>query len=94
MDLGVPAHLKGYQYLTEAVLLHISDEKLAFVDTLKSLANLFGTTKINLRKMMNDAVKVAWDRGAMHTYLGDTIDQKCPTEAEFVLLIAEKIRQE
>ncbi|MDD4370110.1 MAG: sporulation transcription factor Spo0A, partial [Anaerostipes sp.] len=101
-EIGVPAHIKGYQYLRDSILLAIYD-----VDILNSItkqlyptiANRFHTTSSRVERAIRHAIEVAWGRGKMDTIddlFGYTIHagKGKPTNSEFIALIADKLRLE
>lgn len=99
-DIGVPAHIKGYQYLREAILMSIDD-----MDMLNSVtkvlypevAKKFQTTSSRVERAIRHAIEVAWNRGKLETIeemFGYTINQGKgkPTNSEFIALITDNIR--
>lgn len=101
-DVGVPVHIKGYQYLREAILLSVED--MDILDSItKSLypevAKKFHTTPSRVEHGIRHAIDVAWSRGNIETIeemFGYTISQEKgrPTNSEFIALITDKIRME
>ena len=101
-DLGVPAHIKGYQYLREAIMMAVANEEIINAVT-KSLypllANKYDTTPSRVERAIRHAIEVAWNRGeiAVHDKIfGYTVNSNKgkPTNSEFIALIADKIRLE
>ena len=101
-EIGVPAHIKGYQYLREAIIIAVNDMDVINAITkvlYPQVAKTFGTTPSRVERAIRHAIEVAWSRGKM-----DTIDQLFgytvsngkgkPTNSEFIALIADKIRLE
>ena len=99
-EIGVPAHIKGYHYLREAIMMCVED-----VDMLNSItkvlyptiADNFKTTPSRVERAIRHAIEVAWSRGKMETLdglFGYTINlgKGKPTNSEFIALIADKIR--
>lgn len=100
--VGVPAHIKGYQYLREAIIIVVND-----IDTInqitKSLypqiAQKFGTTPSRVERAIRHAIEVAWGRGEvdlMESIFGYTVSaaKGKPTNSEFIAMIADKLRLE
>ncbi len=101
-DVGVPAHIKGYQYLREAILMSVED-----MDMLNSVTKIlypevakkYKTTPSRVERAIRHAIEVAWSRGKVDTIeemFGYTISQGKgkPTNSEFIALITDKIRME
>ncbi|MBR5227638.1 MAG: sporulation transcription factor Spo0A [Clostridia bacterium] len=101
-DLGVPAHIKGYQYLREAIIISVENEEIinAITKTMYPLlAKKFKTTPSRVERAIRHAIEVAWNRGeiAMHDKIfGYTVNSNKgkPTNSEFIAMIADKIRLE
>ena len=100
--VGVPAHIKGYQYLREAIIMVVNDIEVINQIT-KSLypqiAQKFGTTPSRVERAIRHAIEVAWSRGKVDTIeelFGYTVSsgKGKPTNSEFVALISDKIRLE
>ncbi len=99
-QIGVPAHIKGYQYLREAILLSINDnEMLNSVTKLlyPTVAKTFSTTPSRVERAIRHAIEVAWDRGdvdVLSSYFGYTIQNSRgkPTNSEFIAMISDKLR--
>ncbi len=99
-EIGVPAHIKGYQYLREAIMMSVSDvEMLNSITKIlyPTIAKKFQTTSSRVERAIRHAIEVAWNRGKMETLdamFGYTINtgKGKPTNSEFIALIADKIR--
>ena len=101
-EIGVPAHIKGYQYLREAIIMSVKDiEMLNSITKIlyPTIAKLYQTTPSRVERAIRHAIEVAWSRGKMDTIdelFGYTISngKGKPTNSEFIALIADKIRLE
>lgn len=99
-EIGVPAHIKGYQYLREAIMMSVKDvEMLNSITKIlyPSIAKKYQTTPSRVERAIRHAIEVAWSRGKMETLdslFGYTINigKGKPTNSEFIALIADKIR--
>lgn len=99
-EIGVPAHIKGYQYLREAIMMSVDDPIMISSITkilYPTIAKRFQTTPSRVERAIRHAIEVAWSRGKMETLdslFGYTIDtgKGKPTNSEFIALIADKIR--
>ena len=99
-QLGVPAHIKGYHYLREAILSSIEDpELLESVTKLlyPTVAKRFDTTSSRVERAIRLAIEIAWDRGNLDTlnaFFGYTVNtcKGKPTNSEFIALITDKLR--
>ena len=99
-EIGVPAHIKGYQYLRSAILMAVQDMDILNSITKQlypSIAEEYGTTSSRVERAIRHAIEVAWGRGSMDTIndlFGYTINagKGKPTNSEFIALIADKIR--
>lgn len=99
-EIGVPAHIKGYQYLREAIMMSVEDTEMLNSITkilYPSIAKKFQTTPSRVERAIRHAIEVAWSRGKMETLdalFGYTINigKGKPTNSEFIALIADKIR--
>ena len=99
-QIGVPAHIKGYSYLREAIILSVKNkEAINSVTKLlyPTVAKQFSTTSSRVERAIRHAIEVAWDRGdldVLNAYFGYTInnDRGKPTNSEFIAMIADKIR--
>ena len=98
--IGVPAHIKGYQYLRTAILMTISDSDVINSVTkilYPSVAKKYQTTTSRVERAIRHAIEVAWDRGDVDTlnaYFGYTIQNSRgkPTNSEFIAMIADNLR--
>lgn len=101
-DVGVPAHINGYQYLREAIIMSVNDPEMLNSITkilYPTIAKKFQTTSSRVERAIRHAIEVAWNRGRMDTIdelFGYTINAEKgkPTNSEFIALIADKIRLE
>ena len=99
-QIGVPAHIKGYQYLRCAILMAIDDSDIINSVTkvlYPSVAKKFGTTTSRVERAIRHAIEVAWDRGdvdTLNSYFGYTIQNSRgkPTNSEFIAMIADNLR--
>lgn len=99
-EIGVPAHIKGYQYLREAIMMSVEDmEMLGSITKIlyPTIAKRFQTTPSRVERAIRHAIEVAWSRGRMETLealFGYTINtgKGKPTNSEFIALLADKIR--
>ena len=101
-EIGVPAHIKGYQYLRDAIIMSVNDiEMLNSITKILSptIAKKYQTTASRVERAIRHAIEVSWNRGKMDTIdalFGYTINngKGKPTNSEFIALIADKIRLE
>lgn len=101
-DLGTPAHIKGYAYLRRAIeLVTLQPEMIHCItgELYPQIAVEFATTPNRVERAIRHAIEVAWDRGdleVIQSYFGYTVSniKGKPTNAEFVALIADKLRLE
>lgn len=99
-EIGVPAHIKGYQYLREAIMMSVEDASMISSITkilYPTIAKRFQTTPSRVERAIRHAIEVAWSRGRMETLdalFGYTVDigKGKPTNSEFIALIADHIR--
>lgn len=99
-QIGVPAHIKGYQYLREAIILSINDSEMMNSVTkllYPTVAKTFKTTPSRVERAIRHAIEVAWDRGdvdVLSSYFGYTIQNSRgkPTNSEFIAMISDKLR--
>ncbi len=99
-QIGVPAHIKGYQYLRDSILMAIDDDDIINAVTKRlypAVAKKHGTTSSRVERAIRHAIEVAWDRGdidVLNSYFGYTIhnDRGKPTNSEFVAMISDKFR--
>ena len=101
-EIGVPAHIKGYQYLRDSIMLAVTDMDILNSITKQlypTIASKHNTTPSRVERAIRHAIEVAWNRGKMDTIdalFGYTIHagKGKPTNSEFIALIADKIRLE
>ena len=99
-QIGVPAHIKGYQYLRSAILMTIEDNDIINSVTkilYPTVAKKYGTTTSRVERAIRHAIEVAWDRGdvdTLNSYFGYTIQNSRgkPTNSEFIAMIADNLR--
>ena len=99
-EIGVPAHIKGYQYLREAIMMSVEEPDMLGSITkvlYPTIAKNNQTTASRVERAIRHAIEVAWNRGRMETLdamFGYTINtgKGKPTNSEFIALIADKIR--
>lgn len=99
-QIGVPAHIKGYQYLREAIMMAVDDMEAVGAITkvlYPSIAKQFKTTSSRVERAIRHAIEVAWDRGDLETlqsYFGYTVSgvKGKPTNSEFISMIADRLR--
>ena len=99
-EIGVPAHIKGYQYLREAIIIAVSDMDVINAITkvlYPQVAKTFQTTPSRVERAIRHAIEVAWDRGDLDTlqrFFGYTVSNTKgkPTNSEFIALIADKLQ--
>ena len=99
-EIGVPAHIKGYQYLREAIIIAVNDMDVINAITkvlYPEVAKTFGTTPSRVERAIRHAIEVAWDRGDLDTlqrFFGYTVSNTKgkPTNSEFIALIADKLQ--
>ena len=101
-EIGVPAHIKGYQYLRDAIIMSVNDNEMLGAITkvlYPTIARNYKTTSSRVERAIRHAMEVAWSRGRMETIeelFGYTVNsgKGKPTNSEFIALIADKIRLE
>ena len=99
-EIGVPAHIKGYQYLREAIMIAVADMDVINAITkvlYPQVAKTFQTTPSRVERAIRHAIEVAWDRGDLDTlqrFFGYTVSNTKgkPTNSEFIALIADKLQ--
>lgn len=99
-EVGVPAHIKGYQYLREAIIMSVEDMDMLNSITkilYPTIAKKFATTPSRVERAIRHAIEVAWSRGRMDTIdemFGYTINCRKgkPTNSEFIALVTDRIR--
>ena len=101
-EIGVPAHIKGYQYLREAIMITVRDMDVINAVTkvlYPEVAKRFATTPSRVERAIRHAIEVAWDRGDLETlqkYFGYTVSvsKGKPTNSEFIAMIADRLTLE
>jgi len=101
-ELGVPAHIKGYQYLREAIMMVVNDIELINEITKQlypEIAERYNTTPSRVERAIRHAIEVSWSRGRLETtngIFGYTVSaaKGKPTNSEFIAMIADKLRLE
>lgn len=101
-EIGIPAHIKGYFYLREAIYMVIKDVELLSAVTkvlYPTIAKKFNTTSSRVERAIRHAIEVAWNRGCVETLndlFGYTVPREKgkPTNSEFIAMIADKLRME
>ena len=99
-QIGVPAHIKGYQFLRDAILMTMENQDYINSVTKRlypEIAKRNGTTASRVERAIRHAIEVAWDRGdvdTLNSYFGYTIHnlRGKPTNSEFIAMIADKMR--
>ncbi len=99
-EIGIPAHIKGYQYIRYSIMLAVKDETIigSITKTLyPTVAKKHNTTSSRVERAIRHAIEVAWDRGDIDTlnaYFGYTVQNNKgkPTNSEFIAMISDKIR--
>lgn len=101
-EIGVPAHVKGYQYLRDAIMLVV--EEIGYLGAVTkelypTIADKYDTTPSRVERAIRHAIELAWDRGDLdriNKFFGYTIngDRGKPTNSEFIAIIADKLRLE
>lgn len=99
-EIGVPAHIKGYQYLREAIIIAVNDMDVINAITkvlYPQVAKTFQTTPSRVERAIRHAIEVAWDRGDLDTlqrFFGYTVSNTKgkPTNSEFIALIADRLQ--
>ena len=98
-EIGVPAHIKGYQYLREAIMIAVDDMDVINAVTkvlYPEVARRFNTTPSRVERAIRHAIEVAWDRGDLETlqkFFGYTVSNAKgkPTNSEFIAMIADRL---
>ena len=99
-EVGVPAHIKGYQYVREAIIIAVQDMDVINAVTkvlYPEVARRYSTTPSRVERAVRHAIETAWDRGDLETlqrYFGYTVSNTKgkPTNSEFIAMIADRIR--
>lgn len=98
-EIGVPAHIKGYQYLREAIMMTVADREVINAVTkvlYPTVAKRYKTTPSRVERAIRHAIEVAWDRGDLETlqsFFGYTVSgvKGKPTNSEFIAMIADRL---
>lgn len=99
-EVGVPAHIKGYQYVREAIMITVEDMEVINSVTkvlYPEVAKRYHTTPSRVERAIRHAIEVAWDRGDLETlqkFFGYTVSNAKgkPTNSEFIAMISDRIR--
>lgn len=99
-EIGVPAHIKGYHYLRESIILSVKNSEIINSVTkllYPTIAKSYSTTASRVERAIRHAIEVAWDRGdidVLNSYFGYTIQNQRgkPTNSEFIAMISDKLR--
>ncbi len=99
-QIGVPAHIKGYHYLRDSIIMSIEKPEIINAVTKQlypSVAKKYDTTSSRVERAIRHAIEVAWDRGdveVLNSYFGYTIQNSRgkPTNSEFIAMISDKLR--
>lgn len=99
-ELGVPAHIKGYYYLRDAIIFSVEDIDILNSITKRlypSIATKYNTTASRVERAIRHAIEIAWSRGqieAIDSMFGYTINigKGKPTNSEFIAIVADKLR--
>lgn len=99
-QIGVPAHIKGYQYLRTSIMMSVENDDIINAVTKQlypAVAKKFDTTSSRVERAIRHAIEVAWDRGdidILNSYFGYTIHNSRgkPTNSEFIAMISDKLR--
>lgn len=100
LDIGVPAHLKGYHYLRDAIMISGKDmQAVSSVTKLlyPTIAKRFKTTDQKVERAIRNAIEVSWERGNENTFeelfgYSSTTGKNRPTNSEYIARIADKVR--
>ncbi len=100
MEIGIPAHIRGYRYLRQSIMLTVDDPELMRAVTkilYPTIAKMNSTTASRVERAIRHAIEVAWDRGdvdILSSYFGYTIQNSRgkPTNSEFIAMISDKLR--
>ncbi len=90
-EIGIPAHIKGYQYLRESILLAVNDMRVVSAITTvlyPQVAATFGTTPSRVERAIRHAIKIGWDQGTLQHFFGTSK----PTNGAFIAYVADQIR--
>lgn len=100
LHIGIPAHIKGYQYVRRAIIASVDDPEMISSVTkvlYPTIAKEFQTTSSRVERAIRHAIEIAWDRGdvdVLNSYFGYTVHtgRGKPTNSEFIAMIADKLR--
>ncbi len=101
-EIGIPAHIKGYQYLRDALMLTVRDTRFLSGITKElypKVAEKYGSTTSRVERAIRHAIEVAWNRGQMeiiNDMFGYTVQEEKgkPTNSEFIAMLVDKIRMQ
>ena len=99
-QVGIPAHIKGYHYLRDSIIMSVKDPGVINSVTkvlYPAVAKKYSTTSSRVERAIRHAIEVAWDRGdveVLNSYFGYTVhnDRGKPTNSEFIAMISDKLR--
>ena len=99
-EIGVPAHIKGYHYLRDSIMMSVRNPEIINAVTKQlypAVAKKYATTSSRVERAIRHAIEVAWDRGnvdVLNSYFGYTIhnDRDKPTNSEFIAMISDRLR--
>jgi len=99
-EIGIPAHVKGYQYIREAILMVVEDDSLLDAVTKElyaGIATKYDTASSRVERGIRHAIEIAWERGnedTLEQIFGDAINIHCqkPTNSGFISILADKFR--
>jgi two-component system response regulator (stage 0 sporulation protein A) len=102
LEIGIPAHIKGYQYIREGIIMAFYDRNMLHYITkflYPSIAKKYKTTSSSVERTIRHAIEVAWRRGNIETLeevFGNTVSagKGKPTNSEFMALLTDKLRLE
>lgn len=100
LNIGVPAHVKGYNYLRDAIILCINDPAMINAVTkmlYPTIAKKYATTSSRVERAIRHGIELAWDRGdvdTLNSYFGYTVNvvRGKPTNSEFIAMLSDKLR--
>ncbi len=100
LDLGIPAHIKGYYYIRSAIIMSIENPEVMHAVTkilYPAIAKKFQTTPSRVERAIRHAIEVSWERGdieKLQSVFGYTVsvNKGKPTNSEFIALLADKLR--
>ncbi len=102
LEIGIPAHIKGYQYIREGIIMSFYDRNMLHYITkflYPSIAQKYKTTSSSVERTIRHAIEIAWRRGSLETleeFFGNTVcaGKGKPTNSEFMALLTDKLRLE